>query len=123
MKDYHFIWLSSHPDRTKQWLQDKLNEGFDIHHLDGDHFNNELTNLVLIEHVDHMRLHAMSGNRLKAIKVIISKKRLVAAGKVAYELHKVGKSWDEIKSFDKNYTKQNAELYVISLASKNEGRQ
>lgn len=57
MKDYHYIWLSKHPHRTKEWLLKALKDGFDIHHLDGDHNNNCPENLVLIEHVDHIRLH------------------------------------------------------------------
>ena len=32
-------------------------EGFDVHHIDGDHDNNDPDNLVLIEHADHFRLH------------------------------------------------------------------
>ncbi len=36
-------------------------EGFDVHHVDGDHENNLPDNLVLIEHRDHFMLH--SGKR------------------------------------------------------------
>jgi hypothetical protein len=57
MLDYHKAWLSAHPDRTEDWLKDKILEGFDVHHLDGNHANNEPSNLVLIEHDDHMMLH------------------------------------------------------------------
>ena len=57
MLDYHKAWLSAHLDRTEDWLKDKILEGFDIHHLDGNHANNEPSNLVLIEHGDHMMLH------------------------------------------------------------------
>ena len=31
--------------------------GFDVHHMDGNHTNNDPSNLVLIEHGDHMMLH------------------------------------------------------------------
>lgn len=34
-----------------------MRDGFDVHHLDGDHENNDPRNLVLIEHTDHMALH------------------------------------------------------------------
>jgi hypothetical protein len=34
-----------------------MRDGFDVHHLDGDHANNEPANLVLIEHTDHMAIH------------------------------------------------------------------
>jgi hypothetical protein len=57
LKPYHVAWLSVHPDRSEEWLETRLSEGFDIHHLDGDHGNNDPTNLVLIEHGDHMMLH------------------------------------------------------------------
>ena len=53
------MWLRAHPHRDEKWLQDRLTEGFDIHHLDGNKYNNQLDNLVLIEHSDHMYLHGM----------------------------------------------------------------
>ena len=31
--------------------------GFDVPHMDGNHTNNNPSNLVLIEHGDHMMLH------------------------------------------------------------------
>lgn len=57
MEIYHHVWLTAHPHRTEQWLAEKLAEGFDIHHLDGDHSNNDPLNLVLIDGGDHMMLH------------------------------------------------------------------
>lgn len=57
MKEYHRVWLSVHPERSADWLQDRLKDGFDIHHLDGDHGNNDPLNLVLIEGADHLMLH------------------------------------------------------------------
>ncbi|MEN3238678.1 HNH endonuclease [Methylobacterium ajmalii] len=36
-----------------------LLDGFDVHHLDHDHANNDPANLVLIEAQDHMRVHEM----------------------------------------------------------------
>lgn len=55
---YHLTWLSAHPWRTEQWLRDRLADGFDIHHLDGSHSNNDPANLVLIDHADHLALHS-----------------------------------------------------------------
>lgn len=52
-------WLKSHPDRSVKWLRERFKDGFDVHHLDGDHSNNDPGNLVLIDHVDHMRLHGI----------------------------------------------------------------
>ena len=57
MQEYHLVWLEAHPHRAKEWLEERLREGFDVHHLDGNHSNNEPGNLVLIEHTDHMMLH------------------------------------------------------------------
>lgn len=64
MMNYHFIWLENHPNRTKEWLQERLTDGFDIHHADGNHANDDPNNLVLIECNDHMRLHGLSLDRL-----------------------------------------------------------
>lgn len=58
-QSYHLAWLVEHPDRTREWLKRMMLEGFDVHHVDGDHTNNEPGNLVLMEAADHMRLHGM----------------------------------------------------------------
>jgi len=57
LQPHHEAWLRAHPGRTEEWLREMFLEGFDIHHVDGDHSNNTPLNLVLIEAVDHMRLH------------------------------------------------------------------
>jgi hypothetical protein len=62
-KEYHLVWLASHPHRTAAWLRERMADGFDIHHLDRNHENNEPTNLVLVEHTDHMRLHGVEVGR------------------------------------------------------------
>jgi hypothetical protein len=59
--DYHTIWLQKHPNRTKEWLQERLADGFSIHHVDGNHANNSPDNLLLIEDTDHMSLHGRLG--------------------------------------------------------------
>lgn len=59
MEEYHRIWLEHHDWRSEEWLRQKLKEGFDIHHIDGDHYNNKIENLVLTESSDHMHLHGM----------------------------------------------------------------
>jgi len=61
LKDYHHAWLSVRPCRTPEWLQEKLSEGFDLHHIDGDQANNDPSNLVLIDEADHHRLHNRPG--------------------------------------------------------------
>lgn len=64
-REYHLIWLSAHPWRTEQWLKERLADGFDIHHIDGDAENNAHENLVLIDHADHMMLHANPRNQMR----------------------------------------------------------
>jgi hypothetical protein len=53
MLPHHEAWLLAHPDRTAEWLRRMLAEGFDVHHLDGNHNNNDPGNLLLIETQDH----------------------------------------------------------------------
>ena len=57
LQSYHLAWLSAHSHRTKQWLRERLRDGFDVHHLDGNHGNDDPANLVLIEHTDHWMMH------------------------------------------------------------------
>jgi hypothetical protein len=60
---HHQSWLNAHPHRSAEWLAARIGDGFDIHHLDRDHESNDPTNLVLIEHSDHLMLHSGSGSR------------------------------------------------------------
>ena len=105
-ESYHLVWLQVHPGRTPSWLKERLRDGFHIHHVDGDHSNDEPSNLVLIEAVDHMRLHGM---KLKdGIKRWRSKPRLVKAdpedkpekpsdGDRVYQMKaELGCSWTEV---------------------------
>lgn len=64
IESYHRVWLAAHPNRSLEWLQERMRDGFDIHHIDGDHWNDTPSNLVLIECLDHMRLHGTSWNRI-----------------------------------------------------------
>jgi hypothetical protein len=126
MEEYHAIWLSNHPDRDEVWLRGQLAEGFDIHHLDGDRDNNIPENLVLIEHLDHMRLHGLKFNRLVPIRVSRSKSKepkapkpkkptqreTMARGEISYLLAESGLSWRVISFYDKNYTEQAAEAHA-----------
>lgn len=57
-------WLDAHPKRTQTWLQARLADGFEIHHLDGDHENDASGNLVLIEEQDHRSLHGWRVRRI-----------------------------------------------------------
>lgn len=78
-----------------------LIEGFDIHHRDGDHSNNSPDNLVLIEHIDHMRLHGMSNGlgRLSPVKgKRTTKNKDIKAneGEIIRRLRKEGVTWHKI---------------------------
>jgi len=107
MKDYHYVWLKAHPARSEDWLQNKLADGFDVHHLDGVKTNNDPGNLVLIDHLDHMKLHRSGGfNRMAKLTNIKGQwveydpvqalKDKVSAGKIAYEFRNTGLLWREV---------------------------
>jgi HNH endonuclease len=59
MRVYHEAWLEAHPERSPAWLKAMIAEGFQVHHIDGDHHNNHPGNLALIEGADHLRLHGL----------------------------------------------------------------
>lgn len=90
MKEYHLAWLSVHPHRTEEWLNSMLREGFDIHHMDGNHENNCPDNLVLIEHTDHMAIHG--GRALGRLARVGRKKK---KRKSVIKLYK-GKPWGPV---------------------------
>ncbi len=91
LQSYHFAWLGAHQDRTQEWLEERLKDGFHIHHLDGNHDNDDPGNLVLIEGGDHFRLH---GGR---IKFVPKKKRPAWIGEKAYDLRMSGLGWKSIR--------------------------
>ncbi len=57
LQNYHLVWLRDNPKRSEAWLRERLKDGFHIHHMDGDHSNDDPSNLVLIEGGDHFMLH------------------------------------------------------------------
>lgn len=59
LRPHHFAWLMAHPERTSAWLIARILDGFHVHHLDANHDNNDPDNLVLMDGVDHMRMHGM----------------------------------------------------------------
>ena len=105
LKPYHVNWLQKHPDRSEEWLETVLSNGFDIHHLDGDHSNNEWENLILVEHSDHMRiLHKAEPLRVARPGVIpafeclkLWNERFMSKGEMAYKMRsKTTMGWAEI---------------------------
>lgn len=62
---HHRAWLSAHSWIAWEWLDAKLEEGFEVHHVDGDHSNNDPQNLVLVYNSDHKLLHFVGMPKLK----------------------------------------------------------
>jgi hypothetical protein len=58
-------WLVSHPNRTKEWLLQKIDEGFQVMYIDGNVENNDLSNLALIEEDDLKRVRRVIDRRKK----------------------------------------------------------
>ncbi len=96
LKSYHYEWLRAHPSRTEGWLLERMADGFHIHHLDGDHENNDQKNLVLIEMADHLMLHN-GGTRVAYVSGVGKRKdkaKLSRAEGVKVEL--IGRrAWEE----------------------------
>ena len=101
MKPYHYAWLMRHPERTSDWLKERLKDGFDVHHVDFDHGNNDPTNLVLIECGDHMMIHGSNISRIDtALRQREEESRnKIELGKVIYEKRMAGLTWRECFMF------------------------
>ena len=101
MNPHHKAWLEAHPDRDQDWLEKACREGFDVHHIDGDRDNHAPDNLVLIERLDHFRLH--NGSGLKRLvrtgsgwgEALPTKSRLTI-GESAYRMRQSGMKWADI---------------------------
>jgi hypothetical protein len=78
LQSYHYAWLGSHPGRTEKWLRGMLKTGFQIHHLDHNHYNDDPANLVLMEGSDHFRVHGF----IKMSEVLAKGKKLGAKRKL-----------------------------------------
>ena len=99
LKSYHRVWLSVHPARSEEWLRQCLREGFDVHHVDGDHGNDDPLNLVLIECRDHWLLH--NGKRpisARRCGPLGPRKKTLADGHAAIEWRKTGLTWRAVGS-------------------------
>jgi hypothetical protein len=101
LKAHHRAWLQAHPNRSSEWLQERLRDGFHIHHVDGDHSNNDPHNLVLIEGLDHFMLHSggrppweAQGHRARGQKG--PRKETLARGQAAASWRREGLSWAQV---------------------------
>lgn len=90
LKPYHHVWLSTHPHRSAEWLTEHLAEGFDVHHINGDHSDDAPENLVLIECADHMALHGKPNFLRTALRP--PSKRIVIQRYASGRHHKQGRS-------------------------------
>lgn len=109
LKDYHYIWLKSHPDRNEEWLRTKIAEGFQVHHINGNHYDNDSSNLVLIEGTDHLYIHNKSTkplrflNKCNLIDVRVRKKLWITPCKTFFIKLKPGEKKRNISFlFEKN---------------------
>lgn len=65
LTSYHLVWLSAHPQRSAEWLKAHIADGFQVHHVNGDHTNESPDNLVLIDGNDHLAIvHAKPALRV-----------------------------------------------------------
>ena len=90
MQQSHKARLSAHPGRTKEWLRERVADGFEVHHCDENPYNNDPDNLILIDKIDHKRLHNKRG------VIQLGKQFDPARGKESYTLRAFGLSWEEI---------------------------
>jgi hypothetical protein len=56
LETHHRAWLRAHPERTEEWLRERLADGFQVHHCDGNSANDHPLNLALVEGRDHVRV-------------------------------------------------------------------
>lgn len=96
---HHVAWLSNHPNRSVEWFKEMLRHGFDVHHVDGNHSNNDPDNLVLIEHRDHMRLHgADTGNDMRLRQISRKGKKNARKSRTARVADRVLKEYERTKA-------------------------
>lgn len=71
LRPHHRVWLAAHPHRTAAWLRERIADGFDVHHIDGDDANDHSSNLILLETTDHtLTIHKLPCSRLDAVKAM-----------------------------------------------------
>lgn len=52
----------------------KIPKNYEIHHIDGNRKNNDVSNLVALSHEDHLKMHMTVANKaIKTIKKVNSK--------------------------------------------------
>lgn len=61
------VWMLEHRYVMEGLLGRPLKSSEIVHHIDGDKFNNEPSNLVIVTRSEHMRLHRLEINKGKEI--------------------------------------------------------
>ena len=57
-RDYRKLWIEQHGEIPK----DEFGRSYEIHHKDGNHFNNSIDNLVCISIKEHYDIHYAQGD-------------------------------------------------------------
>lgn len=85
---------------------ERIKDGFHVHHLDGDHGNNDPKNLVLIEGTDHLLMHGIPlGRQLKlrvANSVRYRKEKRKSKGWEMYRQLRPEKTRVKVKKLDRD---------------------
>jgi predicted RNA-binding Zn-ribbon protein involved in translation (DUF1610 family) len=65
MSIYRKIWVENFGPIPK----DNNGRSYEIHHIDGNHYNNEISNLKLVTIEEHYDIHLEQGNYVSALKM------------------------------------------------------
>jgi len=95
LSEHHKAWLSKHRKASIEFLREACAAGFDVHHIDEDHGNNDPDNLILIYSGDHALLHKLGMMDERGGCWEKAKER-TERGRIAYDLRAQGKAWYDI---------------------------
>ena len=124
MEQHRKVWMESNC-KDEEWMYQASQNGFDVHHLDGDHSNNDPENLVMIFASDHMRLHNAEHfiplSRCKKNWNEESEGEKLTRGEFAYKERLKGLGWKEIECKNpillaKNYAIKKGMEWPIKLS-------
>ena len=122
LQKYHRIWLEHHPHYDEFWLTQAISAGFDLHHLDGNHDNNDADNLILVEKGDHCKLHGRFAfgptNGTVPRNCWDSAKKRMQLGEAAYQIRSEESiSWAKIAKRLGYEDEMRAANYAVNVAS------
>lgn len=97
MDKSHQAWLDNHPGYDYNWLRQAIEAGFDVHHIDSDHDNNDPGNLLLVEKGDHSKIHNLKFGKNNRRNGWFNLEDRVGRGEHAYrDRIDSGDSWGDI---------------------------